>query len=184
VTKDNADVMQLFDLKDHLRSGDNEVSLVVKGETSLMYQVVGRVFLLRSKEKAPAKPLLEVDVSYDRTRLSTKDVLTATAILKYNGKVPTYMVIVDLPIPPGLTADGGELAEMVQARKVKKFSVTARQVTLYLGDVKAGAKHSFSYTLKPKYPVKVEAPAAVAYDDYTPSNRAATRPVLLTVEQK
>jgi hypothetical protein len=184
VTKDNADVLQLFDLKDHLAPGDNEVSIEVKGETSLMYQVVGRSFVPRGKEAAPAKPLLEVDVAYDRTKLSTKDVLKATATLKYNGTIPTYMVIVDLPIPPGFTVDGGDFAEMVKAKKVQKFSVTARQVTLYLGDVTQRDRHSFTYSLKPKFPVKAQAPGAVAYEYYTPANRAATKPVVLEVQEK
>jgi hypothetical protein len=184
VTKDNCDVMQMFDLKEHLQAGDNEVSLVVKGETALMYQVVGRVFLPRGKDKPEVKPIMEVGIDYDRTRLSTKDVLKATATLEYHGKTPTFNVILDLPIPPGFTADGGDFAEMVASRKVQKFSVTSRQVILYLGDVKAGEKYTFTYSLKPKYPVKAKAPAAVAYEYYTPANRASSKPVLLTVESK
>ena len=61
-------------------------------------------------------------VEYDRTKLSTADMLKAKATLKYNGKVPTYMVIVDLPIPPGFSVDGGEFAEWVTAKKIQKFS--------------------------------------------------------------
>jgi hypothetical protein len=80
--------------------------------------------------------------------------------------------------------DGGDFAEMVKAKKVQKFSVTSRQVTLYLGDVKAGDKHSFTYSLRPKFPVKASAPALVAYEYYTPANRATTKPVVLVVEEK
>ena len=102
-----------------------------------MYQVVGRHFE-PFRAGPPAKPVLEVVMGYDRTSLSTKDVLRAKATVKYNGKVPTYLVIVDLPVPPGLTVDAGELAELVGAKRIQKFSVTARQVTLYLGDVRPG----------------------------------------------
>src|SRR5215472_9024443 len=126
VTEENADVLQLFDLKEHLRPGANAVTLQVKGETSLMYQVVGRHFEPWKSETAK-KPALEVAVEYDRTKLSTSDLLRAKATLKYNGEVPTYMVIVDLGIPPGFSADAGEFAEMVGAKKLKKFSLTARQ---------------------------------------------------------
>ena len=73
---------------------------------------------------------------------------------------------------------------MVGAKKVQKFTVTARQVTLYLGDVKPGDVKAFEYTLKPKYPIKAKAPAAVAYEYYTPANRAEARPVELTVSEK
>ena len=123
-------------------------------------------------------------MGYGRTRLSTADVLRAKATVKYHGKEPTYMVIVGLPVPPGLTAGAGEFAELVGAKRVQKVSVTARQVTLYLGDVKPVSSQAFEYTLRPKYPVRAKAPVAVAYEYYTPANRAASRPVQLVAEEK
>ena len=66
-------------------------------------------------------------MDYDRTRLSTADLLEAKATLKYNGKEPTAMVMLDLGVPPGFTADAGDFAEMVGAKKVQKFSLTERQ---------------------------------------------------------
>jgi hypothetical protein len=157
VTEDNADVLQQFDLTQHVRPGPNEVTVEVKGETGLMYQVVGRHFVPH-KAEAPEKPVLEVVMGYDRTSLSTADVLRAKATVKYNGKGPTYLVLVGLPVPPGLTAGAGEFAELVGAKRVQKFGVTARQVTLYLGRVKPGSAQAFEYTLKPKYPVQAKAP--------------------------
>jgi hypothetical protein len=186
VTPDNNDVMQLFDLKDHTRLGVNDVEIQVDGETGMMYQIVGRHFDPWKKSPEP-KPVLNVAVDYDRTELSTSDLLRAKATLKYNGQIPTYMVIVDLPVPPGFTVDGGDFAEMVgrkKTSKVEKFSVSARQVTLYVGDVKPGDTLTFEYSLKPKYPVKAKTPAAVAYEYYTPANRATAPPVQLTVNEK
>ena len=104
--------------------------------------------------------------------------------MKYHGKRPTYMVIVDLGIPPGFTVDAGDFAEMVAAKKVEKATVTSRQVTLYLGDVKPGDVLTFEYTLKPKYPIKAKTPATVAYEYYTPSNRTVAKPATLTVREK
>jgi hypothetical protein len=183
VTPDNADVMQLFDLKDVTATGANTVEIKVDGKTNLMYQVVGRYFEPWKKE-APPKPVLDVTVDYDRTELSTADIIRAKATLKYQGEIPTYMVIVDLGIPPGFAIDPGDFAEMVGAKKVMKYTVTARQVTLYLGDVKPGDVKTFAYTLKPKYPVKAKTPATVAYEYYTPANRAAAQPVELKVAEK
>jgi uncharacterized protein YfaS (alpha-2-macroglobulin family) len=183
VTKDNADVLQLFDLKDATKVGVNEIEIKVQGETNLIYQIVGRYFE-PWKQEAPAKPVIDVAVAYDRTELSTSDLLKAKATLKYQGDQPTYMVIVDLGIPPGFTVDPGDFAEMVGAKKVEKFSVTSRTVTLYLGDVKPGDVKTFDYTLKPKYPIKAKTPATVAYEYNTPANRAAAKPVELTVVEK
>ncbi|HXG08529.1 MAG TPA: hypothetical protein VNK04_01955 [Gemmataceae bacterium] len=94
------------------------------------------------------------------------------------------MVIADLGIPPGFTADPGEFAEMVAAKQIERFTATARQVTLYIGDIKPGDTKTFEYTLRPKYPIKAKTPAAVAYEYYTPANRATAKPVELTVVEK
>src|SRR5262249_35913299 len=40
VTEENADVVQVFDLKAHTKTGPNQVQIQVQGETALMYQVV------------------------------------------------------------------------------------------------------------------------------------------------
>ncbi|HEV3257516.1 MAG TPA: hypothetical protein VG013_11590, partial [Gemmataceae bacterium] len=184
VTDENADVMQVFDLKKLTRSGGNEVEIRVDGKTNLMYQIVGRYYEPWQKAKPPEEPVLDVKVDYDRTKLSTADLLRAKATLKYTGKLPTYMVILDLGIPPGFTADAGDFAEMVGQKKIQKFSTTARQVTLYLGDIKPGDVKTFEYGLKPKYPVKAKTPATVAYEYYTPAHRATAKPVELKVTEK
>ena len=85
---------------------------------------------------------------------------------------------------PGFSVDAGEFAEMVAAKKVAKFSVTSRQVTLYLGDVKPGDVLTFEYSLRARYPLRVQAPGATAWEYYTPANRAESRPVEITVEEK
>ncbi len=184
VNESNADLLQLFDLKEHTRnSGKHEVTIEVKGQTSLMYQVVARHYEKWSEQKAE-KPLLETAVEYDRTKLSTADLLKAKATLRYHGKEPTSMVMLEVGVPPGFTVDAGEFAEMVAAKKVQKFSVTSRQVILYLGDVKPGDVLSFEYTLKPKYPIRAKTPATVAYEYYTPGNRAEAKPIELEVTDK
>jgi hypothetical protein len=185
VTEDNTDVLQVFDqFQKYLQPGRNDVEIQTDGETSLMYQVVGRYYEPWDKDKAPAKPVLDVNVEYDGKSLSTADLLRAKATLKYHGELPTYMVIVDLGIPPGFTVDAGDFAEMVGQKKIQKFSVTARQVTLYIGDIKRGDVKEFAYSLKPKYPIKAKTPASVAYEYYTPDHRATSQPVELTVEEK
>jgi hypothetical protein len=38
--------------------------------------------------------------------------------------------------------------------------------------------------LKPKYPIKAKTPSSVAYEYYTPANRAIAKPVELVVEDR
>jgi hypothetical protein len=185
VTEDNADLMQAFDLKAFTKPGVNEVTIRTEGETSLMYQVVGRHYAPWPKEPlTPAKAPLAIAVSYDRTKLATSDVITAKATLKYQGELPTFMVMVDLGIAPGFAVDPGDFAEMVGKKQIERFSVTARTVTLYLGKVQPGDVKTFTYTLRARYPVRAQAPGAVAYEYYTPTNRAVARPVQLTVTER
>jgi A-macroglobulin complement component/A-macroglobulin receptor len=188
VTEENSDVMQMFDLT---RGADttplaasNDIEIQVQGETNMMYQLVGRYFQPWKKLLVEKKPTLDVSVVYDRMSLSTADLLRAKATLKYQGEIPTYMVIVDLGIPPGFSADAGDFAEMVGKKQIQKFSMTSRQVTLYIGDVKPGDTLTFEYGLKPKYPIKAKTPATVAYEYYTPANRATAAPAELTVAEK
>src|SRR5262249_47258928 len=145
VTEQNADVLQLFDLKDVTAIGANDVEIAVDGSTNLMYQIVGRHYEPWKTDALDKRPVIDVNVEYDRTKLSTADLLRAKATLHYTGERPTYMVIVDLGIPPGFTVDAGDFAELVAQKKVEKFTATARQVTLYLGDVKPGDTKVFEY---------------------------------------
>jgi A-macroglobulin TED domain/A-macroglobulin receptor binding domain len=183
VDADNADVMQTFDLKNLTQAGENEVAIEVTGESNLMYQIVGRHFMPWKKELAQEKPVIDIDVAYDRTQLSTNDLLHAKATLKYHGKLPTYMVMVDLGIAPGFTVDQGDFAEMVGKKQIQRFTITSRTVTLYLGDVKPGDVLNFEYTLKPRFPLRARTPVSTAYEYYTPANRAEARPVELVVEE-
>jgi hypothetical protein len=54
-----------------------------------------------------------------------------------------------LPVPPRYTAGAGEFAELVGAKRVQKVSVTARQVTLYLGGVRQDSAKALAYALRP-----------------------------------
>jgi hypothetical protein len=190
----NADVMQLFDLKEHTRVGPNEVAIEVNGKVNMMYQVVGRYHEPWAMQPSPKQPALDINIAYDRTELTPSEQLKARVTVRYNGSQPTYMVIVDLGIPPGFTVDPEQFTALVRkpsedtgrpgAIPVEKVTVTPRQVTLYLGQVRPRDALSFQYDLKPRFPVRVQTPAVVVYEYYTPTNRAAARPVELTVRQK
>ncbi len=184
VDEDNADLMQTFDLKGLARTGAHRVEIDVDGETNLMYQIVGRHYEPWKNDAAPAKPAFDLSVSYDRTKLSTNDLLHAKATLKYNGTLPTYMVMLDLGIAPGFTVDPGDFAEMVNKNKVKKFEITARQVILYLGDVRPGEVLHFEYALRARFPLRARTPAATAYEYNAPANRAQASPIELTVVER
>jgi uncharacterized protein YfaS (alpha-2-macroglobulin family) len=181
VNEKNGDVLQVFDLTEHLRPGPNEVSLAVTGEAGFTYQVIGRHYL-PWKLREPAASALELALDYPRTRLTTRDRLQARAALKHHGREPATSVMVELGLPPGFEADAAEFTAMVEANKVKKFELNPGRVTLYLGDVPAGSGQTFAYTLRPRYPLQAKTPASAAYEYYAPASRATAAPVELVVE--
>ena len=185
ITEENSDITHVFDLQKHTTHGDNRVEIRVDGKCSLMYSIVGRHFEPWKEAKPQKEPVFNIDVAYDRTELTTRDILKAKATLKYNGDVETNMVMVELGVAPGFVVDPGEFAEMVDAKKVQKFNVTPTRVTLYLGKVmQPGEVRTFEYTLKAKFPLRAQTPPTTVYEYYTPDNRGVAQPVELTVVNK
>jgi hypothetical protein len=185
ITEDNSDITHVFDLKEFTRVGQNAVEIRVEGKCDLMYQIVGRHYEPWKDAKPEQKPVFDIDVTYDRTKLATNDTLKATATLKYLGSAETNMVMLELGVAPGFTVDGGEFAEMVASKEVQRFTITPTRVTLYLGKVmQPGEVRTFDYTLRAKYPLRAQTPVTTAYEYYTPGNRGVAQPVELTVENK
>ena len=185
VTPDQSDVLQLLDLKEVTRPGRNYVQLNVDGESGMLYQVVARHYMpwdLTTTRETQSP--ISVDVGYDRTELKTGDLLKANATLKYTGEVTTYMVIVDLGLPPGFRLDPTAFEQMVAKGVIEKFTATSRQVTLYFGGLKKDQEVGFSYSLIAKYPIRAKTPKTTAYEYYTPENRAVSKPVTIEVKDK
>ena len=183
VTEANSDVMQLVDLKELTRKGDNEVKLGFAGEGGLMYQVVGRYFLPQPKEAQPPAGPLSIDVKYDRTTLAADDVIGVTATVRNNRGGRAQMVLVDLGLPPGFTLLSQKLQKMVADGKIEKFAPTGRQLIVYLREVDAAQPVVLEYELLAKYPLKAKTPKAVAYEYYNPKVRGEAAPIQLVVNK-
>jgi uncharacterized protein YfaS (alpha-2-macroglobulin family) len=180
----NSDVMQQFDLTAAVATpGDHKVEVVVDGETSMVAQLVSRHYRPWNSASRP-KQRFDLKVDYDRTTLEADQVIQARASLRYLADRPTSMVMLDLGIPPGFNADAEDWNKLVAGGKVKRFSMTSRQIIVYLQDIEPGKEYSFPFSLKAKFPVKAKAPAAEAYEYYNPTERGASQPVELEVRQK
>jgi uncharacterized protein YfaS (alpha-2-macroglobulin family) len=182
VKEDQWDVMQVIDFKNRTKAGKNVLKIEAEGKGNLMYQVVGRYFipweLVEEKEK---KEVLSFKIEYDRTKLTLKDLLGVKVTMKYNGDMPTYMVIIDLGIPAGFKVIPDSFNQLVKNKVIQRYSLTGRQVILYFGEIKPGQVVTFKYQLRAKYPIKVKTPVSQAYEYYTPENRTRTKPVEIEV---
>ena len=89
----------------------------------------------------------------------------------------------DLGLPPGFTPVVDQLTRAVAERQIEKFSVTGRQIIVYLREVTAGQPVQLQYQLRAKYSLKAQTGKSVAYEYYNPAARGESKPVQLTVAE-
>ena len=185
VDENNSDVLQLVDLKDHTRKGNNTITLKFEGKGALLYQVVGRYFVPYAKEVKPIpEELMTIKVEYDRTQLATDDIINVTATVTNNRRGRAKMVIVDLGLPPGFTLIPDNLNKLVEKSVIEKYSTTGRQIIVYLREVDHAKPVEIKYQLLAKYPLKAKTPKSAAYEYYNPDVRVEANPVQLTVSAR
>lgn len=177
----NADVVHFISLKPHVREGDNEVQIKFAGEGSSLYQITARYYLPWKGRQAEKEPV-EIDVRYNKTELAVEDMVTAHVRVKNTTPARMGMVLVDLGVPPGFEVQAGDLAELVGAKVIQKYTLTGRQVIIYLEELKAGQEVTLAYRLKAKFPIKAKTPESTAYEYYNPTNRGTSEPAELVVK--
>jgi hypothetical protein len=186
ITPQDADVMRQVELKDHVQEGANAIEIKFAGKGSALYGISGKYYLPWSGAKGgvegPGQPL-DVDVSYDRTELAVNDLVTCRVKVTNRQSLPANMLIVDLGIPPGFEVQAEDLAELVGSKKIQKFSLTGRQVIVYLDRVQGNQTLKFDYRLKAKFPLKAQTPKSAVYEYYTPKNRSESKPVAMVVKK-
>ncbi|OGP56867.1 MAG: hypothetical protein A2V67_18430 [Deltaproteobacteria bacterium RBG_13_61_14] len=184
ITPEDSDVLRLLDFKEKTLAGDNAVGLKPSAETNLMYQAVARFFIPWDKlPREQVEEPLKLELTYDRTQLKADDLLTAQVKATYRGTQPTEMIVLDLGIPPGFTVQTEGLEKAKGEGKIEKFTLTGRQITVYVRRIEPKKPLELSYQLKAKFPVKAQTPKSAAYEYYNPKVRSEVKPVELRVTQ-
>lgn len=179
----NHDVMQQVNITQFLKSGENELKLETADDLTVSYQFAGRYFMPWSQvEVKELKPPLTINVEYDKTTLKSDETVKATVLIKYFENTPTFMVIADLGIPPGFSVETSDLDELVSKRVIDKYSLTGRQITIYLGKVTKNTDYTFSYRLKAKYPIRAKASSSMVYEYYSPDKKGSSKPIEFYVQ--
>jgi hypothetical protein len=181
ITPQDADVMRQVELKDHVRTGANQVEIKFRGKGSALYAISSKYYVPWRGIQTGEQPPLEVDVQYDRTKLAVNDIVTCRARVTNHKPLAANMVIVDLGNPPGFEVQTGDLENLVSKKKLAKFSLTGRQVIVYIDRVNPGETVTFDYRLKAKFPLKAKTPKSAAYEYYTPNIRSESQPVEMVV---
>ena len=185
VDKDNSDVMKQIDLTGHLHPGDNRLELrqVPAGELPVQFTGVYWLPTLPGGTNAATTEtdLLQINLQYDRATLAVNDQLKCAVSVKNNTAQRINMAIVDLGIPPGFDVDTTAFETMKQEGLVAKYEVTGNQVILYLRELSESAPFKFSYSLRAKYPLRIQTPPSSVYEYYQPQNRAQSKSANLQV---
>jgi 5-hydroxyisourate hydrolase-like protein (transthyretin family) len=183
ITPETSDVFHLVSLRKDVRTGKNKVTLAVTGEGNLAYQIVSTHFVpwnALSDEKE--EPAMSIELRYDTKPVRKDAYLRVDALVRYNRPGAARMVVVDLGTPPGFEVDAEAFEGMKAAGRLQRYSLTPRQVILYIDQLDHEKALAFSYKLKAKYPVRAKTPVSAAYPYYEPEARAEAKPAEIVVE--
>jgi hypothetical protein len=180
IPANQAEVMKQLDLTPFLSPGAQELAITERSETGAGYQISFRYHV--PGEKPDKSEPLAIELAYDRTELEVGGTLKARATVTNRMPTTAPMVILDLPIPGGFALESEDLAALVQAEKIAKFQVTARQAIVYLRGLEQGKPLQLTYRLKATMPVKVTASPARVYEYYDPDKQGRSTGARLTVK--
>ncbi|MDP2896165.1 MAG: alpha-2-macroglobulin family protein [bacterium] len=181
IDKTNSDVLQLVDLKSMTIEGENTVKLNIEGEGSMFYQVVGRYYL-PYRELHPEKEPMSIEVKYEKTELAVSDLVQCNVTVTNNRPAAAKMVILDLGLPPGFTVLTEDLNDLVEKGIMEKYSLTGRQIIVYLREVPANQPIALKYRLMARFPIKAKAAKSIAYEYYDPGVRDEAPPQEILVK--
>jgi 5-hydroxyisourate hydrolase-like protein (transthyretin family) len=179
VDKTNADLMHQVDLSGNI-DAQNTIEVVVKGEGNFLYEIISHYYLPWEIVPKGDKPPFVIDVKYDRTALQVNDIVDVEVDVRLTRPGRAQMVMVDLGIPPGFEVLTPTLDELV-GKKIQKYSVTPRQIIIYLDEVASGSPVRIAYRLQAKYPIRAKVRASQVYEYYNVEDRAIRPPIEIRV---
>lgn len=179
ISDDNADLMHQIELTDYIGK-TNTIELEVKGEGNFMYEITTVYYIPWKDLPRPVKPPFIIDVEYDRTKLSINDLVNVDVMIKLTRSGTAQMVMVDLGIPPGFEVQTPTLDELV-GKKIQKYSITPRQLIIYLDEVNSAKPVRLSYSIKAKYPIKAKIRSSRVYEYYNTSDEGVEHPIEMKV---
>lgn len=175
------DRVQVVDLT-HVAAtpGRHEIALRFHGKGRLLYRLVGSYWLPRDGLRAK-NATLGIAAHYDRATLRAGEAVKLTLKLQNSGKRAVAMPLVSLPLPPGFDLAPNAIERLVAGTLVSKVQQRGSQLVLYLERLEAGAKHHLALSLRPRFPLTVQARQPLIYEYYRPENRALGQLTTLTV---
>jgi uncharacterized protein YfaS (alpha-2-macroglobulin family) len=127
---------------------------------------------------------MTIEVNYDKTELAVSDLVQCKVTVTNNRPATAKMVIVDLGLPPGFTVLTEDLNALVEKKAMEKYSLTGRQIIVYLREVPADNPVVLQYRLMARFPIRAKAARSVAYEYYDPGVRDEAPPQEILVRAR
>lgn len=121
---------------------------------------------------------LSIAVAYDKTELSTNDVINVQVTVANNDPNERGMMMAELGLPPGFELDASALDAVLGRGQVARYEKTPLRLVVYLENLRPGAPAVFSYALRATEPLEASAPESEAYLYYNREVRAEVAPYL------
>jgi CD109 antigen len=177
VTPENFDVMQIVEVPAGV-----SVQIEAQGKGQAVFQAVSRYNLPQPEAEAN---IFDIAVDYDTTNVNVNDIVGIDVSVSFNPPEPfdpaqdrqikAGMVVLDVSVPTGFAPVTASLDQLLDVDpKVKRYDVAGRKVILYIEDMAAGEKLSFSFDVQALYPVRGKGGASQAYSYYNPQWRGET----------
>ncbi|MBS0203879.1 MAG: DUF1559 domain-containing protein [Planctomycetes bacterium] len=175
-----SDVVKQVELGPELTTGLHRLQIIDKSGAAPGFQVDFRHHIPTAAASPDSGRPLAIDLTYDRSELMVDQTVTAQAVVRNNSGADLPMVVLDLPIPAGFAVQTDSLDRWLAGGDIDKVQTTPRSVVLYLRSL--GTKElSLTYKLRATLPVKTTASPAIAYEYYSPENRAESKAEMVLV---
>ncbi len=181
ITSEDYDVVRLIDMKGKVKGKTNTVELLLTGEGGVLYEIATRYYVPWKLVPPPVKPLLGIDLKFDKTTMAKNDLVKCNVRVTNNKPGEAQMVIVDLGIPPGFEVITTDLDELV-GKVIQKYSLTPRQIIIYFDKVNSVRPIQFAYQMKAKFPLRAKTFTSRVYEYYNPDTGDMIRPVEMVVK--
>lgn len=182
IKPETSDLFRQLDLTEFAREDNNEVEIDLEGEGSLLYQVVGKYFIPWKTEPKAASQPFDIQVQYDRSELRRNDTVTCQIQAANQKPYRVEMVMIDIGIPPGFRVEQPTLDEYVNNKTIAKYSLTPRQMLIYLQSMEGGQTVKLNVPMKATLPMAAKAPESTIYEYYNPEQKKASPPQELEVK--
>jgi len=182
VSRKSSDVAQTVSLRlgPAAPHGVHDLQLVGPGQTEFAYQIVAKHREPWPSSESSAEATFAIEVKYDRHELSVGESVRCDLRVRRATTTPAEMVIVEVGLAAGFTPIATDLDGLVKAATIDKYSVSDRQVILYVRRIAPEQPFLASFRLTPRFAVNAQTAATQVYEYYAPDQRAIARPAVLT----